>query len=359
MKIRKVNSKFFAVAEIIFVMAVAVLLMAAGAYAQSQGGTTGGCGDGVCMNVGCLALNCAAPETWENCPQDCLASCSDGFKNQDETGVDCGGSCALTVGCKGNCTSAYIDDYCDGKDNDKDCMVDEDCKPQRQPVAAPQPAKPAPCYNGELDEGEEGVDCGGTCFKDWIIESCDGIDNDRDCQVDEGGVCNAKTNDEVISTNVQEGSLQPTVTPTAAPGPATVPPPTSAPQSVSAPAVGSAAEPSSGQAQQVPSIPSEQSPSTLAVEVGGEEQIKWLRQFAKSNSVYIPDAESDAELLKKYTVFTEKHEAELIAKFQDKSPTEKDIADVLKQFSEETYPKPVQAQSFFSKVAGFFRRMFG
>lgn len=29
------------------------------------------CGDGVCQEVACLAIGCPAPETPQNCPQDC------------------------------------------------------------------------------------------------------------------------------------------------------------------------------------------------------------------------------------------------------------------------------------------------
>ncbi|MBI2664109.1 hypothetical protein HYX10_02070 [Candidatus Woesearchaeota archaeon] len=119
MRINNRVNKFFAAATATVVaMAIAVLLLATAAYAQAQGGLAGSCGNGVCENFGCLSLDCAAPETWENCAQDCPPSCNDGFRNQDETGVDCGGSCF----------KKHVLEVCDGKDNDKDCLVDEDCK---------------------------------------------------------------------------------------------------------------------------------------------------------------------------------------------------------------------------------------
>ena len=290
---------------------------------------------------------------------DELPPCYNGIKDDNETGVDCGGSCALTVGCVGNCTIAGIVDYCDGIDNDKDCIVDEDCKPNegRKPVAAPKESPQAPgqakptCSDGVQNQGEIAVDCGGECVVS-AAEVCDGVDNDRDCQLDEGGVC---------ATTAPPENLQPISPTTTAPEPTAVPNPMPAPEPVSAPVPQSTVLPENSQSQLVAAIPAEQSPSTLPVEVGGEEQMKWLRQFAKNNSIYVPDAESDAELLKKYTAFTEKHEAELTAKFEGKSPTERDIADVIKQFSDETYPKPEpkpQAQGFFSKVKSFFKKLF-
>lgn len=343
------------------VLAVALLLMASAAYAQAQGGTAGGCGDGVCMNVismvFCEGENCPVPESYENCPQDCPASCSDGFKNQGETGIDCGGSCALTVGCVGNCTSAYVVDYCDSKDNDKDCLVDEDCKPQLQPVTGVAPIKgpssggqqkAASCSDGIQNQDEVGVDCGGVCVIADGLGFCDDKDNDRDCQIDEAEECRR---------------------PQAAPQ-ESVPVPVSMPeqQPVSEPVSGSATEPESLQTQPTPlAMPAEESPSSQPALAGSvfepshEDvtlQAGQIRQFAKNNSIYIPESEPDSELLKKYLEFGKKHEAELEAKFQGKELTEKDIAGVLKQFSEETYPKPVQQQSFFSKVAGFFKRIF-
>ena len=51
------------------------------------------CGDGVCT---------AGVEDYQNCPKDCHnpPSCTDGIKNGDEQGIDCGGSCP------NNCTYA-------------------------------------------------------------------------------------------------------------------------------------------------------------------------------------------------------------------------------------------------------------
>ncbi len=116
-------------------------------------------------------------------------SCENGLKNGNETGIDCGGSCA----------QANVVDYCDGKDNDKDCMTDEDCKSRAGVVTAPitakdpssiQHAEAQNCSDGIQNQGELAVDCGGECIVS-ANELCDGKDNDKDCYVDEGGVCEA------------------------------------------------------------------------------------------------------------------------------------------------------------------------
>ncbi len=50
--------------------------------------------------------------------------------------------------------------------------------------ALPAPTSP-PCYNRVQDSGEKGVDCGGLCASPSLIEFCDGKDNDKDCMIDE------------------------------------------------------------------------------------------------------------------------------------------------------------------------------
>lgn len=297
---------------------------------------------------------------------DPLPPCYNGIKDDNETGVDCGPVCTLQD----------VKETCDTIDNDRDCLIDENCTGNRgvgapgggggaatSPITQPKRTEAMPnCSDGYKNQDEVGVDCGGACFKDWIIESCDGLDNNMDCHVDEGGVCDAKANGEAVSTRASDGNSQQALTPTAAP--AVVPQPTSAPETGSVP-VGE------GEAEPAPSIPAEKAPSSQPALVDGSSglsqeeatlQASQIRQFAKKNSIYIPENEQDSELLKKYLEFGKKHEAEFEAKFQGKELTEKDIAEVLRQFSDETYPKPEakpQSQSFFSKVRGFFKRLFG
>ncbi|MBI2175769.1 hypothetical protein HYU40_00250 [Candidatus Woesearchaeota archaeon] len=107
-------------------------------------------------------------------PVPTAAPCFNGVQDADEKGVDCGGGCA----------SAYAVEYCDGKDNDLDCAVDEDCK---ESVAHAKESA-ATCSDGIQNQGELAVDCAGECVIS-AKEVCDGLDNDRDCYVDEGGVC--------------------------------------------------------------------------------------------------------------------------------------------------------------------------
>ncbi|MFW5865880.1 MAG: hypothetical protein ACOCU6_02180, partial [Nanoarchaeota archaeon] len=88
-------------------------------------------------------------------------NCSDGIKNQDEIGIDCGGVCNVS------CIS--------GNDFDDDESEWDDAEPT--------------CSDGILNQGEQGVDCGGPC-PDCVVESCsDGILNQGEQGVDCGGPC--------------------------------------------------------------------------------------------------------------------------------------------------------------------------
>ena len=86
--------------------------------------------DAECDSRSCINKKCTA------------ASCSDGTKNQDETGIDCGGECGKCQNdqkCKGNgdCKSSYCSfGIC--KDIDK-------------------------CNDGLLSPSESDIDCGGSC----------------------------------------------------------------------------------------------------------------------------------------------------------------------------------------------------
>ncbi|MBI2141002.1 hypothetical protein HYU16_01115 [Candidatus Woesearchaeota archaeon] len=344
------------------IVSIAVLLMATASYAQAQGGSTSGCGDGICMNVGCLTLNCAAPETWENCPQDCPASCHDGFKNQDETGIDCGG----------NCFEPTKPEWCDGFDNNKDCMVDANCTAKSgigpggavtQPVSPlPAPKQPEPgCYDGHKNQDELSYDCGGVCVID-IPEVCDNKDNDRDCQVDEGNACSQETQ--------QEATEQPVIvsaTPEVLPAPVPVSAPVPAPES----------QPEPGTPLEVPATPAKEMPAIGDSDIssltdgeldafieqnGGADFIKQVKKLAEEKGIYVPKEESDVQFGRKYVLYFFKHQSELAAEFEGKERTEADFVNLLRHFSEEAYPNPEprpQAQGFFSKVKSFFKRLFG
>ncbi len=94
------------------------------------------------------------------------ASCSDGIKNQGETGLDCGGPCAACPTCN------------DGIQNQSETGVD--CG---GPCAAC-----ASCNDGVKNGAETGVDCGGSCA---ACPTCnDGIQNQGETGLDCGGPCN-------------------------------------------------------------------------------------------------------------------------------------------------------------------------
>lgn len=69
------------------------------------------------------------------------ASCRDGARNQDETGVDCGGVCG------GRCPG-------------DSCASDTDCTSN---MCRRGKCTTVTCSNGQMDSGEEGIDCGGIC----------------------------------------------------------------------------------------------------------------------------------------------------------------------------------------------------
>lgn len=100
------------------------------------------CTDGI-KNGQETGVDCGGP-TCPPCP-----SCNDGIKNQGETGVDCGGPC---------------------------------------PACPPAPS----CSDGIKNQGETGVDCGGPCPPCNSTASCtDGIQNQGETGIDCGGPCPA------------------------------------------------------------------------------------------------------------------------------------------------------------------------
>ncbi|HLM72282.1 MAG TPA: hypothetical protein VK459_06315 [Polyangiaceae bacterium] len=79
----------------------------------------------------CVAFKCAAP------------TATDGVKNGDETGVDCG-----CYGCTNKC-----------KDGEG-CLSDDDCMSH---VCYGSLCLPPTCFDVTKNGDEEGVDCGGSC----------------------------------------------------------------------------------------------------------------------------------------------------------------------------------------------------
>lgn len=98
------------------------------------------------MNSKCLeTFYAAAGITAGACPN----CCSDGVKDADETGVDCGGSCAACQNCAASCDNGVKD--CDETAID----VGPSCNNGK-----------TACTNGYQDANEEGIDCGGDCPDD-------------------------------------------------------------------------------------------------------------------------------------------------------------------------------------------------
>jgi hypothetical protein len=82
-----------------------------------------------------LSLLCVAP------------SCGDGLRNQDETGIDCGGKCAK-LPTPQRCADFAL------------CLYPDDCA--SGVCLAPQCQQPS-CTDQTKNKDEEGIDCGGTC----------------------------------------------------------------------------------------------------------------------------------------------------------------------------------------------------
>ena len=94
-------------------------------------------------------------------------TCDDGIQNGDETGIDCGGSCAACATCD--------DGILNGDETGVDCGGS--C------------AACATCDDGILNGDETGIDCGGSCA---ACATCDdGILNGDETGIDCGGSCAA------------------------------------------------------------------------------------------------------------------------------------------------------------------------
>ncbi|MBI2581454.1 hypothetical protein HYV85_06670 [Candidatus Woesearchaeota archaeon] len=308
-----------------------------------------------------LAALLSAATAAQAMPVPTAAPCFNGVQDADEKGVDCGGSCF----------SPTTLELCDGIDNNRDCMVDVNCKTNAgEVVGAPAPIKGEPqasqeakpsCHDGFKNQDELWDDCGGVCVTNET-ELCDGVDNNRNCIIDEAEECGITPAQqvylpEVIGVPTPDSDSKPTPVSAPIPEPESQPVPESVP--VSTPA-GEAA-----------SYPAAEAPSYQPAVAGSLDELdaeqtaaaaEYIRKFAKEKGIYLPDSEPDAELVKKYAAFAKKHEAEFEAKYGGKELSEKEIAEIVKQFSDEAYPKPVeqkpQSQSFFSKVASFFKRLF-
>ncbi len=175
------------------------------------------CGDGVC----------SPGESCSTCPKDCgtcSASCSDGVKDGNETGVDCGGPscspCGLNQTCisSSDCASGYCQENATGTmvcqpnvckngvydplyETDVDCgktcpgcgvggscATDNDCAGDLYCTSDHVCAMPS-CSDGVKNQDETGIDCGGKCA--LIGQTCalnDSCLSNSDCT---SGYCNS------------------------------------------------------------------------------------------------------------------------------------------------------------------------
>ena len=159
-----------------------------------------------------------------NSPGDTTASCNDGIKNGDETGIDCGGSCKKCTGsetpkpatktCSDNTKNGDESEIdcggtCDKCENEMHCGQNSDCLSDNCDVGTCKPNSPL-CADGVLSGDESDIDCGGSCGKcangkicrsnddcsgfcdGNICTSCnDGLQNGNETDVDCGGRCGA------------------------------------------------------------------------------------------------------------------------------------------------------------------------
>jgi alpha-tubulin suppressor-like RCC1 family protein len=124
-------------------------------------------------------------ETGVDCGGSCSAcpTCTDNTKNGTETGIDCGGSCPA---CPPSCT--------DGAQNGTETGID---------CGGPCPTCPT-CTDGVKNGSESGVDCGGPCP---ACPTCnDGAQNGTETGIDCGGSCPAcPTCDDGVQNGTEEG----------------------------------------------------------------------------------------------------------------------------------------------------------
>ncbi|MBC6995599.1 cohesin domain-containing protein [Neolewinella lacunae] len=103
-----------------------------------------------------------------------MPTCSDGIRNGNETGVDCGGSCPPCTP-----TPTCTDGIRNGNETGIDCGGS--CPP-----CTPTPT----CTDGIRNGNETGIDCGGSCPPCTTTPTCsDGIQNGTETGIDCGGSC--------------------------------------------------------------------------------------------------------------------------------------------------------------------------
>jgi hypothetical protein len=153
-----------------------------------------------CASAYCRNRRCAQP------------TCADDAKNQDETAVDCGGSCAPDLACEDGqgcredqdcagefCSGEVCTDHCTSERREA-TETDEDCGgPDCAPCAATKRCneaedceskvcfnnlcQAASCADGVRNQDESDQDCGGVCTSEgkWCLEE-DRCNSAADCE---------------------------------------------------------------------------------------------------------------------------------------------------------------------------------
>lgn len=137
--------------------------------------TDSACNDDLdCASGRCVSSRCAAP------------TCDDEARNQDESGVDCGGSC-------GGCTP------------EQPCRRDEDCASGLFCPPSNQVCTDSSCQDGEQSGNEVLVDCGGgECPGCPPGSPCTGA-GDCDSRVCSGGSCQLPSCDDGLPSGDESG----------------------------------------------------------------------------------------------------------------------------------------------------------
>jgi hypothetical protein len=118
--------------------------------------------------------------TTGQCSTPDVPTCEDGIQNGDETGIDCGGSCAA---CEQEETPTCEDGIQNGDETGIDCGGScAACEQEETPT----------CEDGIQNGDETGIDCGGSCTacEQEQTPTCeDGIQNGDETGIDCGGSC--------------------------------------------------------------------------------------------------------------------------------------------------------------------------
>jgi hypothetical protein len=144
------------------------------------------CGDGTCDHT-----NATNPETWQNCPEDCLGHCGDGVCDPSETYASCATDCTQTAcgaacgngvcshptenwrNCPVDCASHCGDGVCDPAETTASCGAD--CTPPNCGNGACKSSHPdhEDCTNCPIDCGEcTACVVNGTCNTNETRASC-------------------------------------------------------------------------------------------------------------------------------------------------------------------------------------------